>query len=173
MAPPPRQEAAARPTPPPIGDVHRVSPERRAEIHRLILAGLARREAERTIDPPPDDPLALDEGLDDDEVSLEAMNRWNQTLMQRLDEELAPLTDECFETALARAPDLAWFVEVELTVVADEEFGGLIETVEMGARNEATDPEFIECLSESILSTALPPPPFSGRRPIVMAKQFE
>jgi hypothetical protein len=151
-----------------------MSPAERAEIHRSLLELLARRPAAA--------PSETSDGLDElagpaleereEAVGDEEMNQWNQVLMQHLGEELEPLTDECFGMALERSPNLVQDLELELTVLAEEEFGGLIEVVELGPRNEADDPGFIECVRESVLSIALPAPPFSGRKQIIVSKLF-
>jgi hypothetical protein len=154
----------------------RISPTERAELHRLLLAAHSRRAHVTDVassGPLPSDsrtgPSADDgsEAVGDDE-----MNEWNQVLMQHLGEDLGPLTDECFQAALERSPGLVQFVELELSVLVDEEHAALIETVDLGPRNEADDAEFIECVRESMLSTGLPPPPFSGRKQIFMSKTF-
>jgi hypothetical protein len=169
-----RERNAPSGSPRPIARAYRMSPAERAEIHRSLLEMLARRAAAASSGTSDRlDDLAGRE-LDDREeaVADEEMNQWNEVLMQHLGDELEPLTDECFDMALERSPNLVQDVELELTVLADEEFGGLVEVVELGPRNEADDPGFIECLRESVLSVALPAPPFSGRRPIFMSKRF-
>jgi hypothetical protein len=165
------------PSPRPIDRAYRMAPTERAEVHRTLLAALARRTlADPTASSGksgPSDGLPVPD-LEDGEGSVgdEEMTQWNQVLMQHLSDELEPLTDECFQTAREHFPELQQYVALELTVLAEEEFGGLIEAVELGPENEADDAEFIECVRESILSIALPPPPFSGRKQILMSKHF-
>jgi hypothetical protein len=169
-----RERDAPSGSPRRIAQAYRISPTERAELHRLLLEMLARRTgaASSGTSHRPDDlaGLALEER--EEPVGDEEMNQWNEVLMQHLGDELAPLTDECFGMALERSPNLVQDVELELTVMADEEFGGLVEVVELGRGNEADDPGFIECVRESMLSIALPAPPFSGRKQIIMSKRF-
>jgi hypothetical protein len=167
-----------------IAHARRISPTERAELHRLLLAAHSRRAHATDVassGPLPSDsrtkpsdsrtkPSADDEA--EASVGDDEMNEWNQILMQHLGEDLVPLTEECFQAALERSPGLAQFVELELSVLVDEEHAALIETVDLGPRNQADDTEFIECVRESILSTALPPPPFSGRKQIIVSQAF-
>jgi hypothetical protein len=154
----------------------RISPTERAELHRLLLAAHSRRTHDPEVASSGSLPSNSRTGSSaDDEaeaVGDDEMNEWNQILMQRLDEDLAPLTEECFQAALERSPGLVQFVELELSVLVDEEHAALIETVDLGPRNQADDTEFIECVRESMLSTALPPPPFSGRKQIIVSQAF-
>lgn len=84
-----------------------------------------------------------------------------------------PLADECIEQARARLPELEGMVAIGLDTVADEELGGIVESVAMQPNNEVDDPELIECLSQTALSMILPPPPESGREQFVITMPIE
>lgn len=125
-----------------IAHAYRMSPAERAEFHRSLLELLAGRAAAA----PSHTTDGLDElagsALEDREEAVgdEEMNQWNQVLMQHLGDELEPLTDECFGMALERSPNLVQDLALELTVLAHEEFGGLVEVVELGPRTRQTIP---------------------------------
>lgn len=172
----------------------KVSAAERDELHRQILASLARRGADAGEDGrAPDEPNRThdDDAADDDDAHAdedqaedgEPANRlenkygddqgWGDEMTKLLSEDLKPLADECFEAAIERTPNLGRYVEIEFTVVADEDIGGLVESTQMGARNEAVEPEFIECVRESTLSTVFPPPPDSGRRDVMLSLRYD
>lgn len=87
-------------------------------------------------------------------------------LMKVMNEDLMPLMDECIEMAREREAELSGMLIIDLEILGDEEIGGVVETVGPGSNNEVADPELLECVTESILSTTLPPPPEGGRDPI-------
>ncbi|MEM7152189.1 MAG: hypothetical protein AAF799_05065 [Myxococcota bacterium] len=90
-------------------------------------------------------------------------------LKEVLDEELMPLTHECIQMAREARPDLAGMLVVDLSIIGDDELGGVVDTVGSGSNNEVLDPDLLECVSESILSITLPPPPQGGRDAIALS----
>jgi hypothetical protein len=64
-------------------------------------------------------------------------------------------------------------MELEFDILGDEDLGGVVETVALGARSELNDPSLLECMRESILSTTLPAPPAGGSDEVMLSVRFE
>lgn len=179
--------AAVRPEREPDGSITtketRVSRNDRDELHRRIVESLARRGESIEGRGPPTNDAAPDEGAEPEQEQepehgsirnrLGDLDGWGNAMTKLLNEDLAPLTDECFEAAVERNPDIGRYVEIEFSVIADEDIGGVVEEARMGPRNEALEPEFIECVRQSTLSTIFPPPPGSGRQDIMLSLRFD
>lgn len=90
-------------------------------------------------------------------------------LMTVMKEELLPLADECYALARHTTPDLTGMLVLDFEFIGDEDLGGVVESVAPGTGNEITDPQMLECMRESILSTTLPPPPQGGRDAIALS----
>jgi hypothetical protein len=48
-------------------------------------------------------------------------------------------------------------------IVADPELGGIVDTADIRARNEVTDPQLLVCVQHTVLSAVLPGPEAGGR----------
>lgn len=90
-------------------------------------------------------------------------------LMEVMNDELMPLADECIQMAREAQPELTGMLVVDLSIISDDALGGVIDTVGSGINNEVLDPDLLECVSESILSITLPPPPQGGRDAIALS----
>lgn len=90
-------------------------------------------------------------------------------LVEVMNQDLMPLADECYAMALEEQPDLAGLLVVDLEIIGEEEIGGIVESVRPGQNNELAQPDLLECVRESILSTTLPPPPQGGRDAISLS----
>lgn len=75
-----------------------------------------------------------------------------------LNEQFAPLFDECQEQAHERNPRLGGMLALSMRFASAEGIGGIIESVEPAPDNEVKDDELIECLRQSAFSIELPPP---------------
>jgi hypothetical protein len=89
-----------------------------------------------------------------------------------IDDDFMPLADECYEQARETAPDLRGMLDLHLAIIADEEIGGLVESIELGHENEIAHPGFTECIRETMLSTIFPPPDGSGRAAMRLTMRF-
>jgi hypothetical protein len=89
-----------------------------------------------------------------------------------VNDDFMPLAEECYEHALEDAPDLAGMLDMNVSVIADEEIGGLVESAELGAQNEIAHPGMTECIRETMLSTIFPPPDESGRAEVRLTLRF-
>lgn len=156
------EEVAEKPAP---------DPEARARRDRArtrILEALARRDA---TPPPTRDDASHDDAPDDDAShpsrpasgTIEDRIGGRDALVAALDDDFMPLADECIADARARDPSLQGMLAIELSVIADEEIGAVVDTVDFPASGEVHDALLHECIRETTLSTILPPPPEGGR----------
>jgi hypothetical protein len=84
-------------------------------------------------------------------------------LVAYLNKEFSPLIDECVAQAAARSPKLAGMYAIGIETLAYEELGAIVDSAEPAARNEVSDPEFLECIRESAFTLIIPPPLTTGQ----------
>lgn len=165
-APPPR--AAAKKT--------KVSPQERTRYRRAIQRAIRERaqqkkKAKAPAAPQPtannDDDTPPHEGLKDRSGGKLAR------LMKDLHRDVMPLADECYEQALERDPTVAGSLNLQFEVIGDQDVGGLVESVELEESSEIQDPEMVECIRETLLSTIFPAPDDSGATGVRLTLGFE
>ena len=180
LAPHETSAARAADAPPPSQATKRAHMSRaeREVMHRRIVESLQRHaDAANDRATPPD----RDDRVTDDEEKARAPIRnrlgdddpWGDVLVKRLGDDFGPLGDECIADLRERVPDLAGMVAIDVTVVGDEDIGGVVESAAASHDNEIDDPQFLECMRESMLSTVLPAPPGRGRRDFVLSLHVE
>jgi len=78
--------------------------------------------------------------------------------------EILPLLKECFEVALMETPGLSGKIKVRFTIIADEEYGGLIEDSQVLDDTElAANPTINECFRETMYTLKIKAPTGGGR----------
>jgi hypothetical protein len=86
-----------------------------------------------------------------------------------------PLARQCYDTARANDPKLGGSVVLAFNIVGDEKIGGIVEAVDVLDKSTLRDPDMIECMRQSFLSTTFPPPAGGGtvtvEYPIVFAPE--
>lgn len=87
----------------------------------------------------------------------------HESMVEVMTDDLLPLADECIGMARETDPQLLGMLVLNFEIIAEEEIGGVIESVSPGEGNEVSNPELLECLRESILATTLPAPEHGGR----------
>jgi hypothetical protein len=87
------------------------------------------------------------------------MGPGSEALAAAVNRELLPLAQECIDAAIEREPTLRGTMAIEIDTIADAEVGAVVDRVEFPADNGVNQAELLECLRESSLSMALPPPP--------------
>jgi hypothetical protein len=90
-----------------------------------------------------------------------------------INSDLLPLAEECYALAQENNPGLRGMLDLDVEIIADEEIGGLVETVAVGHENEIDDPTLLECIRETTLSTIFPAPEHSGREGMRLTLRFE
>ncbi|MBC8070949.1 MAG: hypothetical protein IAG13_21665, partial [Deltaproteobacteria bacterium] len=89
-------------------------------------------------------------------------------LLDGLNHDFMQLAGECIEQARERKPELRGMIALELELVADAELGAVVEQTSFSDRNEVDEPELLDCIRETALSTTLPPPPEGGREAFML-----
>lgn len=97
------------------------------------------------------------------------MGPGSEALAAAVNRELLPLAQECIDAAIEREPALRGALAIEIDAIADAEVGAVVDRVEFPADNGVHQAELLECLRESSLSMALPPPPAGGRAAFVIS----
>lgn len=175
----PPSTVAGRPTPPRQRPGPTDDERARRDALRSAIVG-ARADAERSgsdqsrprsrsgssDDDGPHDRSAATDGLTDRTGTRAALG-------EHLNADFLPLADECIDDALARDPELAGMLEIEVETLADEDLGAVIEDVRSSDRNEVADATLLECIRESALSMILPAPPEGGRDAFAISLRVE
>jgi hypothetical protein len=91
---------------------------------------------------------------------------------KRIEEHFIPLAKDCYDALLEQQPDARGVAELSFEIVGDEEIGGVIEALELTDESTLDEPEFVTCVSESLLSVQFDPPPSHGRATIVYRARF-
>lgn len=87
--------------------------------------------------------------------------------------EVVPLVRECYELALETSPGLEGTLIVAFEIIGDPEIGGVIETSEIAEESSLRHPELEECVTESMYSIEVDPPPGGGRMKVRYPMQFK
>jgi hypothetical protein len=93
-------------------------------------------------------------------------------IQKHIRENFFPLAKDCYESLLASQPKAGGLVEIHMTLVGDESVGGVVDSLELGEKSTMKDPEFLDCVSESMLSMVFEPPPEHGWVTVVYPVQF-
>jgi hypothetical protein len=139
---------------------------RLAALREQILAAQRSREAAATAaegphqEPMPEPPPS--EGL------TNHVDGYDE-LVDELNRNFLPLSDECIADALERRPELAGVLEVGFQLIVDDDLGSVIESVEIPAHGEVVDAQLHECMRESLLSMMLPPGEEPGSEPLMLS----
>jgi hypothetical protein len=83
-------------------------------------------------------------------------------IQARVREDLLPIAQECYETALETQPKLAGKLVMRFSIVGDPEVGGVVDEAAEDPSSEIKDPDLLECMRESMLSLSFVPPEDGG-----------
>lgn len=98
----------------------------------------------------PDDAAAAPGKLDKDYIQA------------RIKEDLVPIAQECYESALEDDPKLGGKLTMKFSIVGDEEVGGVVDEADVDPSSDIQHPALTECMRESMLSLAFAPPEDGG-----------
>lgn len=105
-------------------------------------------------------------------TEIEAMLGLDPGYVRRQVLAVTPLLDECYENARATNPALAGTLTIELSIIGDQEVGGLIEESRIIAeKSTITDDALNECVTETLYAVELEPP-FGGGRLVYRAPVY-
>jgi outer membrane biosynthesis protein TonB len=77
-------------------------------------------------------------------------------------EDMFPLLRQCYESALARRPDLGGKLTLRFTIVGDGDVGGVVEDAEIHESSTIQDEEMETCARESLMTLTFDKPPKGG-----------
>lgn len=90
----------------------------------------------------------------------------------RIEEHFIPLAKDCYAALLEKQPGASGEAVFAFEIVGDESIGGVIDSVELTEESTLDEPEFVECVRQSLLSVEFEPPPTHGRATIVYRTRF-
>ncbi len=146
----------------------------RERYRRAIRDAIAQRDNQSSPSPPParDDPPAEKQSGRTGEGLKDRSGGKLAGLLEDLQEDVMPLADECYEQALERDPSIAGGLGLQFAIIGDEDVGGLVESVELEDGSDIQDPEMLECMRETLLSTIFPAPDDSGETDVRLTLEF-
>lgn len=170
----PPQDDARPPAPKVTKKKRKVDDAERERYRRAIRDAIAQRDNRSSSSPPPasDDPPAKEQSGQAGEGLKDRSEGKLAGLLKDLQEDVMPLADECYEQALERDPSIAGGLGLQFAIIGDEDVGGLVESVELEDGSDIQDPEMLECMRETLLSTVFPAPDDSGETGVRLTLEF-
>ena len=166
--------------------VRRIDPKRRAELLAALATARSAREA-RKVDgtlhapggsapggsaPEGSVPGGSAVGGDDPEAARRAELRGE--VMGVVLTEAEPLIRECHEATAAKHPER--HIRASFTITGEPDVGGLVEAVDIApaepAAEQPSDPDFVECVRETLFSLEFTPPPEGARDIVTLTYQL-
>jgi RNA polymerase sigma factor (sigma-70 family) len=86
--------------------------------------------------------------------------------------ELLPFLQECYETLLDTKPKAQGTITMKFTIEGEPETGGLVTESDVDPDSEITDPEFQECMRETMFGLEIDPPANGGKVDVVYPFSF-
>ncbi|MBX7082017.1 MAG: AgmX/PglI C-terminal domain-containing protein [Nannocystaceae bacterium] len=80
----------------------------------------------------------------------------------RIQEDLVPLAQECYESALEDDAALAGKLTMHFDIVGDADVGGVVDGAQVDPGSEIKHPALLECMRESMMSLSFAPPEGGG-----------
>jgi hypothetical protein len=116
----------------------------REQLRTMHRAGASRTSAGQVEEPAPEGKL--------DAAYIQA----------RIREDLVPIAQECYESALEDDPKLGGKLVMSFSIVGDPSVGGVVDEADADPSSEIKQPDLLECMKESMLSLSFPPPEDGG-----------
>jgi hypothetical protein len=99
----------------------------------------------------------------------EAQGKYIQQVVR---EQFFPVAGSCYEALLARTPHAEGVVVLHLSIVGNDDLGGVVEHVEvLDEGTTLTDADFVTCVRESMYTTTFDAPP-AGQNSITVTYPF-
>ncbi|MFO0636313.1 MAG: AgmX/PglI C-terminal domain-containing protein [Nannocystaceae bacterium] len=83
-------------------------------------------------------------------------------IQARIKEDLVPLAQECYESALEDDAAVAGKLTMHFDIIGDESVGGVVDGAEIDPSSEIEHPALLECMRESMMSLSFAPPEGGG-----------
>ena len=126
--------------------------KQRAELRENIYRGLGKQPPEVTKEGPPKRRLPRSSPVPLDKKYVQERIRYGIVLTARV----------CYDYLLARDPNARGKAVFSFVIIGDSDTGGIIEPAELVKGTTLSDPEFLECVNESLLRLSFDPPPNDG-----------
>jgi hypothetical protein len=105
------------------------------------------------------------------EVEGEGLSQ--EYVQAQLERELIPGARSCYNQMLLVDPDYSGSLQLHFTVVADEDLGGVVETVSPGEDRDIDDERMLGCLEEKMYEVTFDPPETGGTLRVTYPLEFE
>lgn len=149
------------------------SPERAAadKLRAEIAAARARRLASAPTAPPAPPPGAA--GAATPAAEQDGEPGLDKDYIREQVRVVLPLLQECYEQALERSPAAGGKVTVTFTIAGEPELGGAVEASDLVKdKTDVSDPEFTECVTETMFAAQFKPPQGGGSVEVTYPFQF-
>lgn len=168
------QDDAPPPAPKVTEKKRKVDDAERERYRRAIRDAIAQRDTRAAPSPRPasDEPPVEDQGGQGGDGLKDRSGGKLAGLLKDLQDDVMPLADECYAQALERDPSIAGGLGLQFAIIGDEDVGGLVESVELEDGSDIQDPEMLECMRETLLSTIFPAPDDSGETGVRLTLEF-
>lgn len=168
-----QRQGDSRPSAPKVTTKKRnIDEAERERYRRAIRDAIAQRDTRAKPPTNHDDRPKTDEGGQVGEGLKDRSAGKLAGLMKDLQHDVMPLADECYEQALERDPSIAGGLGLRFSIIGDEDVGGLVEHMELEDGSDIQDPEMLECMRETLLSTIFPAPDDSGEAGVRLTLEF-
>ncbi len=102
----------------------------------------------------------------DDDSPLRARVKGSLTkdyIREVVREDVIPLARDCYNSVLEDDPEFGGKLVLDFEILGDESVGGVVDNVLPGEGTTVAHPDFVECMSESMMSVVFDPPEGGGR----------
>ena len=93
-------------------------------------------------------------------------------LRRRVREDLIPLAQECYDSALEDDESLAGKLVFQFRIVGEPDVGGIVEDAQLAPESDIQHAELVECMSESLMSMSFDPPENGGVMDVTYPFEF-
>ncbi|MEM7154290.1 MAG: hypothetical protein AAF799_15700 [Myxococcota bacterium] len=126
-----------------------------------IKAALQKRAEEKAKAAlPPEEPAAGANGEETEDPFKGHLDK--DYIREAVREDLIPLAIECYDDVLQVDPKFGGRLVLEFDILGDEDVGGIVDDVQPGEGTDPMPPDFVECMSESMMTVTMPPPEGGG-----------
>ena len=137
---------------------------------RAQRTGTDAREARPATPPGPAAPRQRATVAEEEEDEISALPR--EYIRGRIQEDLIPVAQECYASALADDPKLGGKLVLEFTIMGEPDVGGVVDQVKVGPDSDLTHAALVECMQESMLAVSFDAPRDGGEVNVIYPFEF-